>query len=185
MKINKGNAGFIFVIVLLVVCLGLSIYLGISGWYFYNDGNYTTDLQLGKTIQTSIKKNESAAISLNIAGSFLPGEEIPQIIAVKNIGEDNVFLRAKAFITDGNNDLSLIKLMLNDKWIYREEDGYFYYNELLTSQNKSTLCTQIVMPDKLILQTTKKYMASVVFECIDSEQNPIQLWGFNPLIENF
>ncbi|MBQ8443852.1 MAG: hypothetical protein IJX25_00665, partial [Clostridia bacterium] len=87
MKLNKETAGFVFIIVILVALLGLSIYLGMSGWYFYSEENYTTDLQLGKTVQASIKDNQASALSLNIEGSFLPGEWLPQVVAVKNTND--------------------------------------------------------------------------------------------------
>lgn len=184
MKINKENAGYLFIIAILLGFLGLSIYLGLSGWYYYNDQNYTTNLQLGKTIQTTLKKNEARALSMNVEGSYLPGEIIPQIITAKNSSDENLYLRAKIFLDNGYGMCIPVKLVSNDMWDYHEEDGYYYYNQFVTSQNKSTFCTQVIIPDNLILQTTKKYMITVVFESVDCNQNVLQLWGYNPVMEN-
>ena len=98
MKVNKDNFGWIFTSCALAILLGLSIYLGITGWYFKTDKSYTTDLELGKTVQFEVDKNQSNAISFNIDGSYLSGDRLPQIIAVKNASDSNLFLRAKIFI---------------------------------------------------------------------------------------
>jgi len=181
MKLSKEKAGFLFVISLLAVLLGVSIYLGITGWYFYSEDNYTTDLQLGKTLQTEIKGNQSTAISQNIQGSFLPGDVLPQVIAVKNEGENSIALRAKVYINSGSNVSLPLNILTSSNWQYNEGDGYYYYNDYLLSQNKATLCTNIVMPGAPILQTTKKYIATFVFEALDEKQNIVNIWEFNPI----
>jgi len=51
-----------FVTVLFALLLALSIYLGISGWYFKTDISYTTDLQLGKNVQIGVKENQASSV---------------------------------------------------------------------------------------------------------------------------
>ena len=70
-NLSKTNYALVFISVSLALLLGLSIYLGVSGWYFKNDLSYTTDLELGKTVQVDVKKNEANSISMNFDGSFL------------------------------------------------------------------------------------------------------------------
>ena len=153
MKISKENAVWIFIVALLSGLLAVSVYLGMSGWYFKSQQNVATDLQLGTTVQTGIKANEANAISLNLDGSYLPGEQLPQIIAIKNIDDEkDLYIRAKAFIESGANVTSRLSLIQTSNWTYNSADGYFYYNNLLTPQNKVALCSDIISPQNPTLQ---------------------------------
>lgn len=181
MKINRENATWVFVVAVLVILLGLSIYLGASGWYFSSETNYTTDFQIGKTVQVAVQENEAEAIALNLEGSFLPEEKLPQIIAVKNgSAEKGVFVRAKAKIENemGENQLWLAQ---TSNWFYNEEDGYYYYSDLLTSQNKVSLCSYVYTDKSVLFQSSKRYMITIIFETLDENQDVISLWGINPI----
>ena len=68
MKIKKENYVWIFATVMMALLLALSIYLGISGWYFKTDYSYTTDLELGKNVQLGVKKNQANSIYMNLYG---------------------------------------------------------------------------------------------------------------------
>ena len=103
MKLTKSNFGWIFATFGLLILLGVSIYLGISGWYFKNDLSYTTDMEIGKSISVDVKGDQANAISFNIDGSYLNGFELPQIISVKNSGENEIYLRAKVYVYTSNN----------------------------------------------------------------------------------
>ncbi|MBE7073678.1 MAG: hypothetical protein E7379_01100 [Clostridiales bacterium] len=181
MKVNKEKAGCLFVIVFLTVALGVSIYFGISGWYFYSETNYVTDLSLGKTVQANIKGNQANAVFFNLEGSYLPNSKLPQVISVNNISESPLFIRAKCCILSSANSTSPLELSLNSNWEYRQEDGYYYYNNNLEMQSKTTLCDFIIMPSDLFIQSNKKYIVSVVFESLNGSQDATVLWGYNPL----
>ena len=184
MKINKENAGWIFCCALLAGLLILSICLGLSGWYFKTEQSSTNDMQLGKTVQTPIMKNQASAISLNLSGSFLPGEKLPQVISVKNEEQETaVYLRAKAFITSGENVQSRLNLVETASWRYNEDDGYYYCVNLLTPQNKIALCSHIYTDSYLQLMSTKDYIITFVFETLDENEDVFSLWKINP-IEN-
>lgn len=183
MKFNKENFGWIFISGALTILLGLSIYLGISGWYFKTEKTYTTDIELGKTVQASIMSNQSNAISFNLDGSFLSGERLPQIISVKNQDNSNsIYLRAKIYIYSGDNQTLKMNMVETVNWTLKE-DGYYYFNDLLTSQNKVALCSYVFIDEETQLQTSKKYIVTVVFESLDSNQEVEKIWGVNP-IEN-
>lgn len=182
MKINKQNIGWIFATVLLAGLLALSLYLGFSGWYFKTDISYTTDLQVGKTVQVGINGNEASAMSLNLEGSFLPGEKIPQIISVKNLeDEKSISLRAKASIDDGNGNSSSLNIIETVNWTFNEEDGYYYFNDYLSPQNKVGLCSHIFTQDDILLQSSKKYIITFTFECLEEGQDVLAIWGNNPI----
>ena len=179
MKIDKSKAGWIFIVTVLSILLAASLYLGISGWFFRNEASYTTDLELGKTIQIVVKKNSATSASLNLDGSYLSGEPLAQIISIKNEDEANdLFLRAKIFIYSGNGQTLKMDLMETANWIYN--DGYYYYHGALAPQNKIALCSNIVIPENTDLVSSKKYIVSVVVESLDSQDRVEEIWGYNP-----
>lgn len=181
MKFNKDNFGWIFVSCALAILLGLSIYLGISGWYFKTEKSYSTDIELGKTVQFGVKKNQANSISFNLDGSYLSGERLPQLISVKNLDEkSDVYLRAKIFIYTGDNQTKKMNLVETVNWTY-QEDGYYYYNELLTPLNKVALCSYVFIDEETELQTDTKYIVSIVLESLDKNQDVSQIWGYNPI----
>ena len=181
MKINKDNAGWIFCCVVLAGLLLLSIFLGVSGWYFKNDTAYTTDFQLGKSVQISLLANQASATSLNLEGAFLPGEELFQVVSVKNIEDDkSVYVRAKATI-DTSIGQGELQLKETTNWLYNENDGYYYLLTTLSAQNKVALCSHIYTSDRYNLQSGKKYIISFVFESLDVDQDVDTIWGINPV----
>ena len=126
MKLSKENFGWIFTSVGLAILLALSIYLGLSGWYFENDRSFTTDIELGKTVQIGVDKNQANAISFNLDGSFLSGERLPQLVSIKNMDEiEDVYLRAKIYIYSGTNQTLEMNMVETVNWVYNESDGYF------------------------------------------------------------
>ncbi len=181
MKFTKSNFGWIFTCFALVVLLGIAIYLGVSGWFFKNDISYTTDLELGKTVTTDIKKNQASAVTLTLDGAYLPGERLPQIISVRNgDGEDNVYLRAKIYIYTGTNITMDMDIVETVNWTYNENDGYYYLNDTVLPNAKVTLCSHVIMGDGDFSGHTK-YLLTVVFEALSVEEDVETIWGTNPL----
>lgn len=181
MKFNKDNFGWIFTTFGLAVLLALSIYLGVSGWYFKTDMSYTTDLELGKTVQFGVKKNQANAISFSLDGSFLSGERLPQLISVKNLDdESNLYLRAKVYLYTGDNQTFDMGIIETVNWTY-QDDGYYYFNDLLTPQNKVALCSYVFIDESTNLQTNTKYIVSVVVESLEENLDVTQIWQHNPI----
>jgi len=181
MKFNKENFGWIFTTCALAILLGLSIYLGITGWYFKTEKSYTTDIELGKTVQFAVEKNQSNAISFNLDGSYLSGDRLPQLISVKNLdNESSVYLRAKIFIYSGDNQILKMNLIETVNWTY-QDDGYYYFNDLLTALNKVALCSYVFIDENTQLQTNTKYIVTVIVESLDESQDIEKIWGVNPI----
>ncbi len=182
MKINKSNFGWIFTCFGLLMLLGIAIYLGVSGWFFKNDLSYTTDLELGKTISTSIQKNQAQSVSLTFDGSFLPGERLPQIVSVENgDASDNLFIRAKVYVYNGDNMMQNMDIVETINWTYNEEDGYYYFNDLLSIDAKVTLCSYVIVDEESTFSGHNKYILSIVFESLSQSLDVETIWGVNPL----
>lgn len=181
-KVNKDNFIWIFACGLLVVLLGISIYLGVSGWYFKNDLSYTTDLELGKTVSTGIGINEAQAIAFGVDGSYLSGEKLPQIISVSNNAEEDIYLRAKISIYSGQNQTLKMDMQTTINWTYNNQDGYYYFNSTLPKDEKVTLCSYVLLDSEENYKTDTKYIATVVFESLKATEDIQNFWGYN--IEN-
>ena len=181
MKFSKDNFGWIFACAILLILLALSIYLGLSGWYFENDRNFTTDMQLGKTVQIGVEQNSANAVSFNLDGSFLAGERLPQIVSVKNTDDQaDLFLRAKIFIYSGGNQTLPMNMAETVNWVYNQNDGYFYFNSTLPPQNTVALCSHVFIDENTTLYTDTKYIVTIVVESLSTTQ-PIQsIWGTTP-----
>ena len=180
MKLTKSNFGWIFATFGLAVLLAISIYLGVSGWYFKNDFSYTTDLELGKSVLIEATQNQANAVSFTVDGSYLNGFMLPQIVSIKNVSDQGVYLRAKAYVYTSNGQYYDVEIDSTTNWVYTE-DGYYYFNDTVISDEKVTLCKAIMLGDEDEYLTNVKYIVTFVIEALDIEQNVEALWGVNPL----
>lgn len=182
MKVDKSNFGWIFACCGLLVLLGISLFFGISGWFINTDMTYTTDLELGKTVQIDIGKNEANGVSLSLDGSFLEGQSLPQIILIKGVQNDEkLYLRAKIFIYTSENETKNLDIVQTINWTYNEEDKYFYLNGLLSPSDKISLCSHIVLTDGLNLKTGTKYIVTIIVQSLSESENVNNIWGIDPL----
>ena len=181
MKFNKENFGWIFLCFGLLVLLAIAIYLGVSGWFFKNDASFTTDLELGKTVSTTISKNQASTISLTFDGSYLAGEKLPQIISVTNVDESsNIYLRAKVVVSSGSGTNPDMDIVSTINWTYNESDGYYYFNDLLSVDARATLCSYGIIGDGNYI-SQNRYILTFIFESLSSSEDVQSLWGINPI----
>ena len=166
-----------FVCIVLLILLLVSIYLGVSGWYFKNNNSYTLDMKLGDNIQLETLKNQSNSTSLNLGGSFLNNDKISQVVSVKNTSKSINYIRCKIYIQSKENQYE-VKLPDNSNWTYKE--GYYYLKEALLENEKIMLCSEFYIGEDVELLTNKKYIITFLVECLDSEENLLKIWGYNP-----
>lgn len=184
MKIDKSNFGWIFTCGLLFVLLIGSLYLGISGWYFKNDNSYTTDLKLGQTIQLDIQNNQANSASLNLDGAYLAEARLPQIISIKNVETDkSLYLRAKVFVYSGDNRNLDVDIVETINWKFNSDDGYYYFDDVLSANNKIALCSHVIIGDNNEMNTNTKYILTVLVEALNDTEDIEQIWGYYP-VEN-
>lgn len=180
MKISKQNATWIFVVTILSLLLALSVYLGASGWYFASRSNYVSDFQVGSKLQFEILPNQSNSKSLNIEGSFLPGEKLPQIVSIKNSSQKDLLVRVKAKIENEQGEFSL-DVSPTQNWQYGAEDGYFYYNSYLSKDNKVSFCNMISIDENILHNSTKKYLITFTVESLESTEIAQLIWENFPM----
>ncbi len=181
MKKNKPMHGWLFAVISLVILLGISVYLGVSGWYFTTDFSQNNDLVLGNNVEIAVKKNESATASFSFSGGIIPGEKLPQIVSIKNMSEEGkTFLRAKIYIFMADSSLATMSLVTSNNWVYNE-DGYYYFTDELISQGKANLASHIVMDENSALCGEKNYIMTILVESVDTTLQVQDIWGINPL----
>lgn len=183
MKINRQNAGWIFTCVLLGALLLLSVYLGLSGWYFKNQTSSYTHFQLGKTTQLEVDGNEANAFSVVMEGSFLPQEQLPQVVAIKNSSQDKaIYLRAKVMVDSSWVGEGLLQITSTANWTFNQDDGYYYYIDTLPAQNKVGLCSHIITPQDNVHASGDNYIITFLVESLDEGQDIVSLWGEVPIL---
>ncbi len=183
MKKDKSFYGWLFVCVALSLLLGVSIYLGFSGWYFKADRSLESDLKLGETVQVDIGKNQSECVSFTFAGSYLPGEKLSQIVGVKNIdNEAELYVRAKVSVFSKVSDDYDVSIIETINWTLHD-DGYYYFNSFLTPSSKANLCSSIVIGEDSSFVSKKNYILNVTFESLEKKLDVADIWGVYPITE--
>lgn len=182
MKKDKSFYGWLFVCSSLLILLGVSIYLGLSGWYFKADHSLESDLTLGETVQVDIDKNQSSCVSFTFAGSYIPGEKLSQIVSVKNLSDDTgLFVRAKVNVFSKVSDNYQLSLVETINWTLHD-DGYYYFDSILSSSSKANLCSSIMIGEESEFQSKKNYILNITFETLDEKLDVASIWGVYPIL---
>ncbi len=180
MKKDKSFFSWLFAVIILSVLLILSIYLGVSGWYFSNDKKQVTDFQLGNNIEIDTYKNSANSVSLNLSGSFISGERLSQIVAIKNFEQEgDVYVRAKSFVYSSSNEFQPISLVTTENWVFNENDGYYYFKNPLAAQNKISLCSSVYLDEQYTLSSSRTYLITFLVETLSVDHTIDAFWGYN------
>ncbi len=175
-KLSKSTYGFIFAIIALVILLGVTLYLGISGWFYANVTKLESDVTLGQTLNLNITETGAKVASFTFPGSFLPGQKLDQNINITNSSENDMFVRAKAVIFDCSDQDMNLELGISEHWT--ENGDYFYFDQPLLKSNKISLASYVrLRPDKYY-NSTKTYVFTIVVEAIDSNLSRSEVWGY-------
>ena len=172
---NKKLFGWLFAVIMLVILLGISLYLGLSGWFFTTNFSQSDELVLGNTVEIHIKNNQASTASFAVSGAFLQGEKLPQIISVKSDEEEgDMYVRAKVYTFMQDSSLADISLITNANWI-QAGDGYYYFTDKLLAQGKIGLSSHISV-DHLFVGD-KRYIVTVVIEGMRADLDEKDIWG--------
>ncbi|MBQ8844586.1 MAG: hypothetical protein IJ008_01060 [Clostridia bacterium] len=177
MKKDKTYYGFLFTIVVLFILLGISIYLGMSGWFYsISSTDADIDLMLGKKVVVAVEPNQTSAVSFGLKGEYIPHEKLTQTIKInaENLNKD-VYIRVKGFLFNSQNNISEIEFETTENWIY--DDGYYYFTDLLKGGNNITFSSNVIVPDNVVLRSDKSYLVTVVVEALDTSFDSELIWG--------
>lgn len=180
MKVQKKNYSWFFAVIVLSLLLALSIYLGLSGWYFSVQRPKVTDFVLGNNIEIVANKNSANSVSLNFNGSFISGEKLNQVVAIKSMQQEgNLYLRAKAFVYSSANEFQPVQLVTTQNWQYNMQDGYYYFTDSILPQSKVSLCTQIFIDEDYSLSSAQNYIITFLIETLSVDHTVEAFWGYN------
>ena len=169
----------------IIAALSVLGVIGVSGIiaYFTDTTTVTNNLTMG-IVDIDLKEytiNEDGekvvwADKTNIS----PGEvisKIPEINCVE--GAVDCYIRAKVEInckdtnlTTNSNMLTLDNINVNeDEWFYCEEDGYFYYKEIITDETEPVrLFSEVTIPKELENEwSLEEFSIDVTAEAIQSK----------------
>lgn len=175
-KLSKATYGFIFAIVALVILLGISLYLGLSGWFFSNINHISSDMQIGETVNVDLTQTGAQAVSFTFPGSLLPGQKLEQNINITNSAPTDLFVRAKAIIFDYDEGEIDIELGISEHW--SKNLDYYYFDEALLKSNKISLASYLqLLPDKYY-DSSKYYVLTIIVEAVDVKFDRENIWGY-------
>lgn len=181
MKKNKPLYGWIFAVIVLTILLAISLYLGLSGWFFTTNFSRPTDLVLGNNVEIAVNKSQASTASFTFSGGYLQGEKLPQIVSVKNSSEEGkVFLRAKVYVFMSDNSISDMALAGNSNW-NKADDGYYYFNDKLVYQGKVGLCSHVEVGEESKLCGALNYILTILVESLDENLDVEKVWGVDPI----
>ena len=175
-KLKKSTYGFIFAIVVLVIALGISLYLGLSGWFYSNTSSLKSDMQLGSNVNLSLKGTETQAVSFTLSGAYLSGQKLKQFINLTNEFDAPIYVRAKALIFSYDLNDCKIELGVSDLWT--ENGDYYYFDEPLESQNKISVASYVKLLNDEFYDSHKSYILTIIVEGLDANLDRQQIWGF-------
>ncbi len=174
-KIKKQQFLFIFSICGLIILLGISIFLGVSGWYYTLEKKQDFEIANGETMLVEVNKNQSNTLSFLLNGSLLQGQNISQKVNVLNSGEEGVYLRVKAYTHTMKGDF---KCGISALSLWNENaDGYYYFQEALNPNARAGVCDAIKLNEEIYLNSQKKYILTLMFETIGESVDVDAFWG--------
>lgn len=173
---KKETLPWAFAVLMLVIVLIVSIILGVSGYYFsLSYLNSNSDLVVGDTVSIGVKPNQANVASFTFDGGYMPNEKIPQVVQINaTVLDADVKVRVKAQIFGKNQDINFD--FVTTEHFELAEDGYYYYDDVLTGGNKITFCNYIVVPDDLSMTSKEKYILTFVVETLESDLDVENIW---------
>ena len=174
---KKESVPWLVAVISLSLILVAVFALGVSGYFFsLSHLHFDTDLNLGDSVTIAVFPNETSVASLSFDGAYLPDEKLPQNIQInaEKLTSD-VFIRIKSKIFCKEDDAKL-EFVTSEKFSL-EDDGYYYYDGTILGGDKVTFCEYIKIPADVKLDSNKKYILTIVVECLDSTQDISAIWG--------
>ncbi len=173
---KKNSVGWLFAVIILSFLLILSVILGFSG-YFFSVAYYNSpsDMVVGDNISIAVLPNQASVASLTFDGSYLPKENIPQTIQINAQdlnSEVRVRIKALVFGAGGETQFGFVTSTHFEK----AEDGYYYYDGVLSGGNKITFCNYLVMTDDSEFKSSEKYILSFVVETLETKFYEQNVW---------
>lgn len=172
---KKERFAYIFAIIGLAILLAVSITLGVSGWYYSISNQNGSDSSANSSILIDMNGTGAETTAITFSGKVLNGEKIYRNINLKNVGEKDLYIRAKAEVhtfKDGNKP---ILLGITENW--SELNGYYYYTTSLQSGASIGLASYVKIDEEYRFESSKNYIINVVIESLDKNLDVMNIWN--------
>lgn len=127
------------------LCICLSIAAGGTLAYFTAENtahNVITTGGIDIALQEWSDEEQTTAFPEKGIDNVMPGTSVTKIVEVENTGSNDAYIRVKVdksitLAGEGEPDLDLLVLDMNDEEWTKGEDGYYYYNEPLAPHEET------------------------------------------------
>ncbi|MEG2353890.1 MAG: TasA family protein [Clostridium sp.] len=115
-----------------------------------------------------------------------PGDVLHKDPTITNIGKNQCYIRAKVLFTEGSPITAETLNVDNSKWSLKS-DGYYYYNEKVSSKDKVVLFDTVTVPTTLGNSVSDtSFNIKIEAEAIQSDNftfdwNSATPWGSTPI----
>lgn len=173
---KKRSVAWLFIVIGLSVLLAISVYLGLSGYYFSTAFLHSnSDIVVGDFVTINVLPNQSNVASFTFDGGYLPEEKISQVVQIEasDLNAD-VAVRVKAVVFGAEQE-SQFEFVTTEHF-EEADDGYYYFNGVLNGGNKVTFCNYLKVPKGSKFVGNEKYVLSLVVETLESRFDVDEIW---------
>ena len=145
--------------------------MSISGIYALTGTSNTGKSFSTSAVNIEIKEfmlnneNEEVEFASNKPIQVMPGEEVPLIAKINNLGA-SCYVRVKAILQMNNEDISSNIQGISDEW--KKQGEYYYYNTELNSNSIAEIFKSIKIPDH-ISNIEDEISLKIVAEAVQSK----------------
>lgn len=175
----------------LIAIISLSTILIVGGAIAY----YNETLDVTNKLETS--KFQSEVIEkFTPKYDWKPGDKVTKEVGIENTGTGDIVARAKwsetwvtrdgdITITSSDSSNSVVEKEYGDNWIYNDEDGFYYYDQIIKAGTKAgdkflksiTLSSDVDFAEN---KTTVIYYSTMITEPTEITDNPATGWVVAP-----
>lgn len=171
---TKRDVGWLFACLFLGLALFVSVILGVTG--YFSSVAYLksqTDLTVGDSLVIACEANGTAVMSCTFDGAYLSGERLSQVVQISSLQNDvDLKVRVKSVVSGNDDNFSFV----TSEHFTLDEDGCYYYDDVLASGTKITFCTALVIPSDASFVSGERYVLTFVVEALE-EQYAASVWG--------
>ncbi|MFQ6724108.1 MAG: hypothetical protein ACLRFE_02075 [Clostridia bacterium] len=181
-KQRSRISGSMVAIIVLSIMLIASIAVGATLAYFAANSGAVGNVSLGDPVNINITQGGSTVTSLTFSNDALPGHVYDQAIGISvPANTSDALLRAKLTISNTEGATLNVEATTVDTWI-DGEDGYYYYNGVVSAGDAVDFVTAVTIPTGLTnADANKTFNIDVSVEAIQEANNAARaVWTTAP-----
>ena len=167
---GKVVSNLIFLIGLVSIAFVISFSFNFFGGFELKNPEQF-ELILGEDVCVVMNDYGSQSVSLAFSGKSLPQDKIKQRVQVKlpNLSLDGYVLRVKAYVGQSSRNTNVEFSGFNG-WEANEINGYYYFTQDITKLQEIGVCSEIVLPENISLNSNVYYSLIFTAELVFDEK---------------